>query len=51
MFEKLYRNILSEKIKERIEKAILSIAIASFIIHLLIIYLVDPQKVAKSYHY
>jgi hypothetical protein len=41
MFEKLYQNILSEKIKERIEKTILSIAIASFIIHLLIIYLVD----------
>lgn len=45
MFEKLYQNILSEKIKERIEKAILSIAIASFIIHLLIIYLVDLKFV------
>ena len=46
MFEKLYQNILSEKIKERIEKAILSIAIASFIIHLLIIYLVDLKFVS-----
>ena len=46
MFEKLYQNILSEKIKERIEKAILSIAIASFIIHLIIIYLVDFKLVS-----
>jgi hypothetical protein len=48
MFEKLYQNILSEKIKERIEKVILSIAIASFIIHLLIIYLVDLKFVSLS---
>ena len=46
MFDKLYQNILSEKIKEKIEKAILSIAIASFIIHLLIIYLVDLKLVS-----
>lgn len=46
MFEKLYQSILSEKIKERIEKAILSIAIASFIIHLLIIYLVDLKFIS-----
>jgi hypothetical protein len=46
MFEKIYQNILSEKIKERIEKAILSIAIASFIIHLLIIYLVDLKFIS-----
>jgi hypothetical protein len=46
MFEKLYQNILSEKVKERIEKAIFSIAIASFIIHLLIIYLVDLKFVS-----
>jgi hypothetical protein len=46
MFEKLYQNILSEKIKGRIEKAILSIAIASFVIHLLIIYLVDLKFVS-----
>lgn len=48
MFEKLYQNILSGKIKERIEKGILSIAIASFIIHLLIIYLVDLKFVSLS---
>ena len=48
MFEKLYQNILSQKIKERIENAILSIAIASFIIHLLIIYLVDLKFVSLS---
>lgn len=48
MFEKLYQNILSEKIKERIEKGILSIAIASFIIHLLIIYLVDLKFVSLN---
>jgi hypothetical protein len=41
MFEKLYHYILSEEIKERIEKSILSIAITSFILHLLIIYLID----------
>jgi hypothetical protein len=46
MFEKLYQNILSEKIKDKIEKTILSIAIASFIIHLLIIYLVDLKFVS-----
>lgn len=46
MFEKLYQNILSEKIKYKIEKTILSIAIASFIIHLLIIYLVDLKFVS-----
>ena len=46
MFEKLYQSILSEKIKDRIEKVILSIAIASFIIHLLIIYLVDLKFIS-----
>jgi len=46
MFEKLYQNIFSEKIKKKIEKAILSIAITSFIIHLLIIYLVDLKFVS-----
>ena len=46
MFEKLYQNILSEKIKERIEKVILSIAIASFVIHLLIIYFIDLKFVS-----
>ena len=48
MFEKLYQNILSEKIKERIEKAILSIAIASFIIHLVIIYLIDFKFISLA---
>jgi hypothetical protein len=41
LFKTLYVTFLSEKIKERSEKVILSIAIASFIIHLAIIYLVD----------
>ena len=40
-FETLYQKLLSDKTKERSERAILSIAIASFIIHLAIIYLVD----------
>jgi len=37
----LYYNLLSEKTKKRSERVILLIAIASFLIHLLIIYLVD----------
>jgi len=37
----LYHNLLSEKTKKRSERVILLIAIASFLIHLLIIYLVD----------
>jgi hypothetical protein len=37
----LYNNLLSEKTKKRSERIILLIAIASFLIHLLIIYLVD----------
>ena len=37
----LYQNLLSEKTKKRSERVILLIAIASFLIHLLIIYLVD----------
>lgn len=37
----LYHYLLSEKTKKRIERVILLIAIASFLIHLLIIYLVD----------
>ncbi|MBC7605674.1 MAG: hypothetical protein H7199_01785 [Burkholderiales bacterium] len=41
LFETIYEKTLSEKIKEISEKAILKIAIASFIIHLVIIYLVD----------
>lgn len=41
LFETLYDKFLSDKTKERSERAILSIAISSFIIHLTIIYLVD----------
>ena len=40
-FKLLYQNLLSEKTKKRSERVILLIAIASFLIHLLIIYLVD----------
>jgi hypothetical protein len=40
-FKLLYQNLLSEKTKKRSERIILLIAIASFLIHLLIIYLVD----------
>ena len=39
--EKLYQNLLSEKTKEKSEQAILWIALVSFIIHLLLIVLVD----------
>ncbi len=41
LFETFYQRLLSDKTKKRSEMAILSIAIASFIIHLMIIYLVD----------
>lgn len=40
-FEILYRKLLSEETKKRSEAIILIIAIASFLIHLAIIYLVD----------
>ncbi len=40
-FEVLFEKFLSEKTKKRSEQVILTIAIASFIIHLLIIFLVD----------
>jgi hypothetical protein len=40
LLEKLYRKLLSKKTKERSEQAILWIALASFIIHLLIIGLI-----------
>ncbi len=40
-FEILYQKLLSEKTKERSERIILIIAIASFIIHLALIYLVE----------
>jgi hypothetical protein len=40
-FETLYQKLLSDKTKNRSEEVILIIAISSFLIHLLIIYLVD----------
>ncbi|MFT4831959.1 MAG: hypothetical protein ACI815_001610 [Psychroserpens sp.] len=46
-FDKLYKVLLSERTKERSEKIILSVAILSFIVHLLIIYLVDFGMVEK----
>lgn len=39
--EYIYHALLTEKVKERIEKVILTIAIASFIIHLSVIYLIN----------
>lgn len=41
VLEKIFRAFLMDKVRERIEKVILILAIASFIIHLSIIYLVD----------
>jgi hypothetical protein len=41
IFEKLYQKLLSQKTKERSERVILSIALVGFIIHLLMIGLVD----------
>lgn len=41
LFNKAYTSLLSEKTKHFFEKIILSIAIASFFIHLIIIWLVD----------
>ena len=41
LFQKAYTSLLSEKTKHIFEKIILSIAIASFFIHLIIIWLVD----------
>ena len=40
-FEILYQRLLSEKVKKKSEQAILSIAIISFLIHLIIIFVVD----------
>lgn len=39
--DSLFNTFLSEKTKEKSERVILSVAIASFIVHLLMIYLVD----------
>lgn len=41
LFDRIYRNLLSEKTQKRSEKIILVIAIISFLIHLVLIYLVD----------
>jgi hypothetical protein len=41
LFDRIYRNLLSEKTQKRSEKIILVIAIVSFLIHLVLIYLVD----------
>lgn len=46
--EVLYQTILSKRVKERSEKAILAIAIASFLIHLTVIYLVDFKFIILS---
>lgn len=40
-FEVLYQKLLSDKTKKEIEKVILKIAISSFLVHLILIYLVD----------
>jgi hypothetical protein len=56
LFEKLYQRLLSKKTKERSEQVILWIALASFIIHLLIIQLIhfniifinEPSKLLKN---
>jgi hypothetical protein len=40
-FELLYQKLLSDKTKKESERVILIIAITSFLIHLIIIYLVD----------
>ncbi|WP_353484257.1 hypothetical protein [Haliscomenobacter sp.] len=56
LFEKLYQRLLSKKTKEKSEQVILWIALASFIIHLLIIELIhfniisinEPSKLLKN---
>jgi hypothetical protein len=40
-FEVLHQKLLSDKTKKEIEKVILKIAISSFLVHLILIYLVD----------
>jgi hypothetical protein len=46
--EPLFKNLLSSNTKKKLERTILVIAIASFIIHLSIIYLVDFGFIALS---
>jgi hypothetical protein len=48
LLDALYKNTLSDKIKERSERVILLIAITCFIIHLAIIYLVDFKIIFLS---
>ena len=48
IFEELYQKLLSEKTKEKSERAILWIALASFIIHLLIIGLIHLNIISIS---
>ena len=49
-FEVLYQQLLSEETKKKSERIILIIAIASFIIHLSIIYLVDAGFIKLHSH-
>jgi hypothetical protein len=49
-FEILYQKLLSDKTQKRSERIILVIAIASFLIHLAIIYLVDVDFIALDKH-
>ncbi len=48
LLEKLYQKLLSEKTKERSEQVILWIALASFIIHLLVIALIHFNIISLS---
>ena len=47
-FEILYQKLLSDKTKQRSERVILVIAIASFIIHLIVIWLVDLRIISLN---
>ncbi len=47
-FESIYQTLLSEKTKKKSERIILVIAIASFLIHLLVIFLVDFKIISFS---
>ena len=49
-FEILYQKLLSDKTKKESERVILIIAIASFLIHLTIIYLVDFGIISLNSH-
>ncbi len=49
-FEVLYQKLLSDKTKKESERVILIIAIASFLIHLTIIYLVDFGIISLNSH-